>query len=437
VFNLALFLLIARGEMQPQRLWFFFAKSIIMPSNRINNLHTSGDDMNKIEPIPRDDARITDKLAKHKAYWEGAEENSFLHSLGVFAPSLPIHLPQPDGSSITQAKILTADMVNPAEMVSEVENWLTGDADVRMSAPRQSVAVFGNGDLLPFSQPFHKIPWLEAMLGCPIMMTEGQIWNEHYTGGAEAFFKNGVDLENNPWFELYKEMIRQLQSRLGDRFPVTANTLFRGTCDLVAAVIGVAEACMAWIQEPKLMAKLLRVVTDVHLAVVEAGNALLKPIADGPLAGGYMSGFGIWTPAPVSRMQADHSTLLSPDMYKEQILPFDKEIIKSLPYCIFHLHNPGLHVAPALLEIDELNVIEVVVDPYPSDERKPYEMDMYKRILEQKPLLLDFNFPSWEEAEWVVSELPHRGLNVNARFAPDVLPQVPDGEPAANRYFFK
>ena len=393
--------------------------------------------MSQIQSVPRDEARIKEKLAKHKAYWERAEENSFLHSIGVFAPSLPVRLPQADGSVVTQAEILTADKVNPVEMVKEVENWLTGDPDVRMTAPRQSVAVLGNGDLLPFSQPFHKIPWLEAMLGCPIMMTEGQIWNEHFAGGADEFLEKGVDLANNPWFELYKEFIRQLQSRLGSRFPVSANTLFRGTCDLVAAVIGVAEAAMAWIDEPKLMAKLLRIVTDVHLEVVEAGNALQKPIPDGPFAGGYMSGFGIWSPEPVTRMQADHSTLLSPEMYKEQILPFDKEIIKALPYCIFHLHNPGVHVAPALLEVDELNVIEVVVDPYPNDERKPYEMDMYKRILESKPLLLDFNFPSWEEAQWVMSELPHRGLNINARFTPDVYPEVPQDDPAAVMYYYR
>ena len=113
-------------------------------------------------------------------------------------------------------------------------------------------------------------------------------------------------------------------------------------------------------------------------------------------------------------------------MYEEQILPFDLEIIRSLPYCIFHLHNPGLHVAPALLEVDELNVIEVVVDPYPNDDRKPYEMDMYRRILERKPLLLDVNFPSWKEAEWVLSELPHRALAQRSEGPPQALGQLAD-----------
>jgi len=392
--------------------------------------------MSALESISRKDTRIQDTLAKHKAFWERKEENSLLRSVGVFAPSLPVHLPQPDGSSITHAENLTADMIDPASMVTEVERWLSSTPDLRLSAHRQSVAVFGTGDLLPFSQPFHKIPWIEAMLGCPITMTEGQIWNEHYPGGAEAFLQKKWNVENDPWFELYCEFIRQLKSRLGDRFPVSANTLFRGPSDLVAAVMGVQEACIGWLTEPELMTKLLRICTDAHLAVVEAGYKLLEPYPDGPAEGGYMSGWGIWTPGPVTRMQADHSTLLAPEMYEKQILPYDLEIIRACPHCIFHLHNPGLHVAPSLLEVEELDVIEVVVDPYPKEERKPYEMEMYKRILERKPLILDVNFPSPEEADWVLGELSHRGLDLNARFAPETYSLIPEDMPERKNYMF-
>ncbi len=377
--------------------------------------------MNRIESLSRTDARIVEKLAKHKAFWERSGEDSFLYSVGLFAPSLPVHLPQPDGTSLSHAEVLTADMVDPEAMVTEVKNWLSGTPDPHMMAQWQSVASFGLGDLLPFSQPFFKIPWLEAMLGCPITMTEGQIWNEHLPGGAEAFLQQDHDIKHNSWFELYCEFVKQLTSELDDLFPVTANTLLRGPSDLVAAVVGVSEACMGWVDQPELMAKVLRVCTDAHLAVVEAGNRLVAPFAGGPEEGGYINGWGIWTPGPVLRMQADHSTLLSPDMYAEQILPFDREVVRSCPYSVFHLHNPGLHVAPALLEIDELDVIEVVVDPYPKEDRKPYEMDMYKRILERKPLILDVNFPSLEEADRVMGELSHRGLNMNARFSPETL----------------
>ncbi len=390
--------------------------------------------MSRIESVSRKDARIVEKLSRHKAFWERAEENSLLRSVGVFAPSLPIHLPQADGTTITHAELLTPDMIDPEVMVAEVERWLAGKADLRLSAHGQSVASFGLGDLLPLSQSFHKIPWLEAMLGCPITMTEGQIWNQPPPGGVEAVIKQGGHIEHNPWLELYREFLRQMRSRLDDRFPVTANTLLRGPSDLVAAVMGVQETCIGWIDQPELMAKLLRVCTDAHLTVIEAGYKLLAPFEGGPAEGGYISGWGIWAPGPVVRMQADHSTLVSAEMYERQILPFDLEVIRACPRCIFHLHNPALHVAPVLLEVDELDVIEVVVDPYPKEERKPYEMAMYRRILERKPLILDVNFPSLEEADWVLAELPHRGLDLNARFSEETLAMLPADTPAGETY---
>jgi hypothetical protein len=326
-----------------------------------------------IVKVSRQEPCLAEKLGRHQAFWERAEDGSLLRSEGVFAASLPVHLPQADGTVITHAERLTADLVDPVAMIAEVERWSAGTPDPHLLAHWQAVASLGLGDALPFSQPFFKIPWLEAMLGCPITMTEGHIWVERHPGGAEAVLQQGAGLQGNPWLELYCEFLRQLGERLGDRFPVTANTLLRGPSDLAAAVLGVREACVAWLDQPKMMARLMRVCTDVHLAVIEAGYKLLEPYPDGPAEGGYVSGWGIWAPGPVVRTQADHATLLSPDMYERQILPFDREIIRAGPHCIFHIHNPGLHLAPALLEVDELDVIEVVVDPYPSEARKPYE----------------------------------------------------------------
>jgi len=387
-----------------------------------------------IVQVSRQDAHVADKLRRHQAFWNRTEQGSFLRSDGVFAASLPVHLPQPDGTVISHAERLTADMVDPVAMIAEVERWSLGTPDPHLLAHWQAVASVGLGDALPFSQPFFKIPWLEAMLGCPITMTEGQIWVERHPGGAEAVIQQGANLDGNPWLDLYCEFLRQLRDRLNDRFPVTANTLLRGPCDLAAAVLGVREACIAWLDHPEMMARLMRVCTDVHLAVIEAGYALLDPYPDGPADGGTISGWGIWAPGPVVRTQADHATLLSPGMYERQILPFDLEIIRACPYCIFHLHNPGLHLAPALLEVDELDVIEVVVDPYPREARKPYEMAMYKRILERKPLILDVNFPSVEEADWVLGELAHRGLCLNARFSEETLASLPAALPAGETW---
>ena len=205
---------------------------------------------------------------------------------------------------------------------------------------------------------------------------------------------------------------------------MSANTLLRGPSDLVAAILGVREACVGWIDQPGLMARLMRVCTDANLAVIEAGQRVLQPFE-----GGSVTGWGTWAPAPIVRTQADHSTLLSPSMYERQILPYDLEVIRACPLCIFHIHNNGYHIAPLLARVPEVDVIEVVVDPYPVGERSDCELQMLQMIQEHKLLILDANFPSYEEAEAVLDQLQPRGLCFNARFAPETYATLPSDAP--------
>ncbi len=355
-------------------------------------------------------SRFQSLLARHRAFWQRGE-GTLLRSVGLFAGSAPVHLIQPNGQVLTRTERLTPDMIDPSAMVAEAENWNPARLDESLAAQGQFLIAVGLGDQMPISHALAKIPWLEAMLGCPVKMTDGQIWSEKYEGDAEDIIRRGSNVEHNAWLDLYREFLRQLQARLGRRFPLTANTLMRGTCDLVAAILGVKEACLAWLDDPALTSRLMRVCTDAHLAMIEAGNKIVKPFA-----GGYLSGYALWAPGPVLRTQADHSTLLSPRIYEQQIMPYDIEVIRSCPYSVFHLHNPGLHVAPLLLQIPELSAIEVVVDPYPKPERRPYEAAMYRRIQEHKPLILDVNFPDRAEADALLAELSPRGLCFNARF---------------------
>ena len=389
--------------------------------------------MTHILSVSTADPSFQSLLDRHQAFLKRADgkghPGSFLRSTGVFASSVPVHLPQADGSAVTRAERLHPDTIDPASLIDEFETWqfARSDAGQRLGieiARRQTIAFPGLGDILPFSQPFFKIPWIEAILGCPVKMTEGQIWVERYEGDLETLLRQGIHFEDNPWFQLYLAFLEHLQTRLGRRYPVSANTLFRGPSDLVAALIGVQEACLGWIQQPALMSRLMRLCTDANLALIEAGCRVLQPFA-----GGYVSGYGTWTPGPVVRTQADHSALLSPHMYEKQILPYDLEIVRAQPFCIFHIHNNGLHVAPYLTRIAELDVIEVVVDPYPTGERKQVEIDMLRTIQKHKPLILDVNFPSLEEAKWLERQLSPRGLCFNARFSEETFRSLPAGTP--------
>ena len=387
--------------------------------------------MSVLSHISVDGSEFKDLRARHAAFWRRDHEG-FLEAVNVFAPSIPSRLPQPDGSYLRQIKRLTPDMIDPDALIEEALAWDPGQEDPLLAAKAQVLTFPGVGDLMPYCRPFFKIPWLEAMLGCPITMTEGQIWVQEYQGDPEDLIARGANLTGNPWLELYVEFIRKMQDRLVPPYLASTNTLLRGPSDLVAAILGVKKACMGWIQEPRLMERLMRVCTDANLAIIEVGYGAIKPFRTG-----YMSGYGVWAPEPIVRMQADHSTLLSPQMYERQILPYDREVIRACPMCLFHIHNNGYHIAHLLVQVDELDAVEVVVDPYPRGARKAHEIEMMQMIQEHKALMLDVSFPSYEESQWVLAQLDKRGLYFNTQFVPDILDTLPEGLPGSRVWLLR
>jgi len=383
---------------------------------------------NILHQVHPDSPEMTNLLARHTRFWR-REPDSFLYSIYQHTPSLPVALPQRDGSLIRQAERLTPDMIDPAAILAQFADFDPAQPDAYDRLEGQYLAYPGRGDIPPSTCPFSKIPWVEAMLGCPIKMTEGQIWSEHYAGDPQEVIDRGLNFEHNAWYQLYLEFLRQAPPLLGKHFIVSASTLIRGVSDLVAAIMGVQEACIGWLEQPAFMARLLRVCTDAVLTVWAGGYKTL-----GAFKGGHMESWGVWGPAPCVATQADHSTLLSARMYQRQILPYDLEVIRCCPLSIFHLHNCGLHVAPVLMEVEELTVLEVFLDPYPEGERKLWEVEMLQRIQQHKALIVDANLPSAAEGAWLLGQLDRRGLLFDARLEPDQSALLPADMPARRRW---
>lgn len=66
----------------------------------------------------------------------------------------------------------------------------------------------------------------------------------------------------------------------------------------------------------------LDVCADLFIHVVE------RRLSHTPLfQGGYLSGFGIWSPDREVRTQIDNVTMLSPQTYRERVLPFDRKAL--------------------------------------------------------------------------------------------------------------
>lgn len=304
-------------------------------------------------------------LKRHKAFWDMEDVKKPLMRVGRYSPmgggwSFPLA----DGTMAEDGMYLEPDMIDPHRFIGK-----------------------RNGAVNPISGDFIAgagIPgfcWMEAIMGCPIQISIGSIWSEPFLedlGDVEKIKPS----DDNPWFKKLLDFTRLLAEREGeDGYPIV-QPLLRGPIDIAAAVLGDEQTCMAIYDYPDELRRLLEIGADVFIEVVQARLALTPKFCDG-----YLSSYGIWAPGKVARTQADNAALVSPQTYREFLLPYDEQIFESFDYPLIHLHSGCLHIADVLLSAEKLRAIQVSLD-YPAGPPVSEVLPILKRINEQKPLII-------------------------------------------------
>jgi hypothetical protein len=186
----------------------------------------------------------------------------------------------------------------------------------------------------------------------------------------------------------------------------------RGPLDTLAAMRTPARVCMDLIEEPDGVRAVLAELAELY---IELADILLEIVP--PFHGGYVTRMHMWAPDRAITPQNDVSTLVSPSMYAEFVLPWDREIIAHFPYQSFHLHASEHHIVDLLLTIDELTAIQVTLEHTLGGPPLERMLPLANRILSAKPLILVvYDFDTAEEC---LRELPAAGLCLMV--APDTI----------------
>ncbi len=253
------------------------------------------------------------------------------------------------------------------------------------------------------------IPWMEAILGCPVFAAgancraEGCSTLDVGAGGPPP-------ATENPWFQALRCFTTELAAFSAGRFPVCP-PLLRGPGDCASALLGGMPFVMGFHDDPTRMEALLRHCSQTRLAVVRALQAI-TPLWHGThAAGGYPS--KLWGRRPVAYCQEDSAALLSPDLFRQLLLPLHREQCRAAEVNFIHLHSSCLYPVDILLENRCYDVLEINIDhPGGSSPALPELLPVLKRIQAARmPLLL------WGEltaGEWntLRKELSPAGLSL-------------------------
>lgn len=337
------------------------------------------------------DTDLQSILARHEAFWRRAGERALVSMVDHVPLKDRGGIPLADGSSAREGQLITSELVDPQAFFAAV--------------PRPDPVI--RGDFIASEVP-PALCWTEAAFGCPVRMVTGGAWAEPFIEEWDASSR----LEpTQDWLEKLDAFMDYLNERSQGRYPLT-QPLFRGPIDMMASAFGHEEACLMLKTAPAAADAALQACAELFIEMAE------RRLARTPLFhGGYLSSFGIWTPVPVVRTQLDNATMLSPQTYRERVLPFDRLVMARFDCALIHVHSGCLHIIDDLVEVDELACIQVSID-YPGGPLVAESMPSLQRILERKSLIVSGPV-SESEVEDLQSLEPAGGLCLQLRVVRD------------------
>ena len=352
-------------------------------------------------------AGLEERLALHRSFWALEKQPRPLASFRVgdffFARHFRAALPllEPD-------KSISPEMLNVSEFLPDYERMFREAEELGQDG-------FWTGE------PFTGIPWMEAILGCPIRAGRESFTSRPWLSSpAEALEKVRFDPQN-PWLGKYLEFTAALVEQSRGRYPV-GMPIMRGPTDMLGALLGQKEMVMALMKtDPQAMHRLIERVTRAFLAVIEAQRRLTPPFY-----GGWALGFyHVWAPGTAIWFQDDLSAILSPKLYRQFFLDSARLILAGHDHTAVHLHPSSFFILDELLTLENLKVVEVNKDI--SGPGVKEMLPVLAKIMQTRGVIL-WGDLTIEDLELVKQNLPCRGLALN------VVAPTPDEAGARLKY---
>lgn len=331
------------------------------------------------------------QLALHRAFWDRANSNRPLLGINI-GFTIQHRFPR-------LAQTLPVGPVQPGDIRRDL---FLQDCDWLHETHQ------GMGDYPFVAAPFVGVPWLEAIVGCPIQSSGASMWAEP----CVKDWKNWqwqMPTPENPWMKKLLELTEALVKHAAGRYGV-APTLMRGPADILAAMRSATQFPLDLLDEPETMARAVRACAEVHEQIGRAQLALIPQSTEGYIAGD--AALRTWAPDKIVWLQEDAMALLSPKLYRQFFLQADKQLAAAYPCVAYHLHGTGLWAIDDLVQVPDIDVIELNLEDALCDVEGT--LNGWKKIQQHKPLVVwrmyKDDFTTWLHR--ILKELPPNGVAI-------------------------
>jgi len=330
-------------------------------------------------------------LERHQKFWDLEEVDRPLLVVPV-----DVYAPTKRFCSTLVGGALEPDAVDAAVVMEEYD---------RLAAMHEEIG----DDYLVAAEPVLGVPWLEAMVGCPIHVSSTGAMAARPVHSPQNIQSISVSPDNR-WLQTSIDFLRAAARHAAGRYPVSVGHL-RGPSDILFAMLGSESFLLSFYDQPE------RIQTLAHMAASAWMDAAQSQLHAVPrfYSGYVLRWFGIWAPQPAVWYQEDASTMISRDFYKDLFLASTRRALV-FPYSVFHLHSPSLHIVDLILEanLPNLRAFNINMDPtgISIDKAIPVLQRIQehgKALILSKDLYENFTLKEYEE---ILKALSPRGLCV-------------------------
>jgi len=201
----------------------------------------------------------------------------------------------------------------------------------------------------------YMVPCAMALfMGCePVFEWETSWHRPCVTGGWREFGSLRHD-PANAWWKRHLELLQQAKAMAGDDILISIPDLLENV-DVLSLMRGVQEFCFDLIDEPDLIRDRIRQLDELYVLYNDALYAAVRD-ADG---GSCSVVFNLWSPGRIGKLQCDFSAMMSPDQFREFVVPSIRRLVPRFDNAFYHLDGKDCikHI-DAILDIEAIRVIQ-------------------------------------------------------------------------------
>lgn len=159
---------------------------------------------------------------------------------------------------------------------------------------------------------------------------------------------------DNRWWRLHQQMMGRAQAAAQGRFRVNIPDMIENI-DILAAMRGPQDTLYDLMDEPEAVMERLEEIDQVYFNYYDAFYQMLKA----PDGSSSYTAFHILGRGRVAKIQCDFSAMMSPQQFRQFILPSLRRQTERLDHSLYHLDGPdAIRHVPCLMELTQLDALQ-------------------------------------------------------------------------------